>query len=128
MANGLAAGVCIRGYCRSRINARLSANSGELQSCFTAASARLGPRRLGRRLLLLVFEADLQVDAVLDNLAALDAGRRLDHLYRSDVANRLGGDGDGLARRVAPRARAHADHLSDDDHAHRTPPLAGGPC
>src|SRR6187397_1750560 len=66
----------------------------------------------------LVFEADLDLDVVLDDLAVLDDRGRLHDLYRHDVADGLRCGRDGLARGVAPRARARADHLADDDDAH----------
>ena len=51
--------------------------------------------------LLLVFEAELQLDAVLHDLAALDAGGGLDHFHRADVPDGLAGQGYGLAGGVA---------------------------
>src|SRR3990172_12804696 len=66
----------------------------------------------------LVLEADLDLDVVLDDLAVLDPGRGLHDLDRADVADGPRGGRDGLAGRVAPRARAGPDHLPDDDDAH----------
>src|SRR5205085_9423485 len=54
-----------------------------------------------------------------DDLAVLDGGRRLHDFDRADVADGSGGGRDGLTRGVAPGARAGADHLADDDYAHR---------
>src|SRR5262245_16400012 len=72
----------------------------------------------GRRRSTLVFEADLQLDPILDDLAVLDRGRRLHDLDRLDVADRLRCGRDGLPSGIAPRAGARADHLADDDDAH----------
>src|SRR6186997_3372604 len=66
----------------------------------------------------LVFEADLELDPVLDDLAVLDDGGRLHDLDGLDVADRLRGGRHGLAGGIAPRARARADHLADDVDAH----------
>src|SRR6188508_761527 len=68
--------------------------------------------------LSLVFEADLDLDVVLDDLAIADDRGRLHDLDRHDVADGLRCGRDGLASGVAPRAGARADHLADDDDAH----------
>src|SRR3954462_1091121 len=66
----------------------------------------------------LVFEADLDLDAVLDDLAILDRGPGLHDLDRLDIPHGLRRGRDGLAGGIAPRARAGSDHLPDDDDAH----------
>src|SRR6188768_3935530 len=68
--------------------------------------------------LSLVFEADLDLDVVLDDLAIADDRGRLHDLDRDAVADGLRCGRDGLARGVAPRAGAGAYHLTDDDDAH----------
>src|SRR6476469_7359346 len=70
----------------------------------------------------LVFEADLQLDPILDDLAVLDGGRRFHDLHRLDIAHRLRRRGDRLPGSVTPRSWARPDHLADDDDAHRAPP------
>ena len=85
---------------------------------------RLAPIRIARQpvtSLPFVFEADLDLDAVLDDLAILDDRARLHDLDGLDVADGLRGRRDGLTGGVAPRARAGPDHLPDDDDAHGRP-------
>src|SRR5260221_1295267 len=67
----------------------------------------------------LVFEADLDLDPVLDDLAVLDLRRRVHDLDRLDVPDGAGRGGHGLTGRIGPRLRARPDHLPNDDHAHR---------
>src|SRR5688500_2050372 len=66
----------------------------------------------------LVFEADLDLDAVLHDLAVGDDRTRFHDFDRLDVAHGLRSGGDGLTRGVAPRLGAGPDHLADDDDAH----------
>jgi len=66
----------------------------------------------------LVLEADLDLDAVLDDLAVGDHGARLHDFDRLDIAHRLRGGGDSLPGSVAPGLGARPDHLADDDDAH----------
>src|SRR5207253_1247612 len=70
----------------------------------------------------LVLEADLQLDSILHDLAALHGCGGLDDLHRPDIAHGFAGRGNCLAGRIAPGARARADHLADDDDAHQAPP------
>ena len=78
-------------------------------------------------------KADLDLDPVLDDLALGHDRGRLHDLDRLDVANGPGRRRDSLACSVAPRSGACADHLPDDDDAHRftsclsTAPPAGRP-
>src|SRR5688500_18527365 len=65
-----------------------------------------------------VLEVDLELDSVLADLAVLDPGGRLHDLDLADVAHRPSRGSDGLAGGIAPRARARADHLADDDDTH----------
>ena len=81
----------------------------------TSASRR---RRSASRPSALVFEADLDLDAVFDDLAVLDDRARLHDLDGLDVADGLRGGRHGLTGGVAPRPRARPDHLPDDDDAH----------
>src|SRR3954451_15359038 len=74
--------------------------------------------RPGAVLTALVFEVQLQLHAVLDDLAVLDASARFDHLDLADVAHRSRRGRYGVARRIAPRPGAGPDHLADDHHAH----------
>src|SRR3954452_25623821 len=78
-------------------------------------SGRLMP---GRRPSALVFEADLDLDAVLDDLAVLDLGGRLHDLHGLDIPDRLRGGLDGSTSRVTPGVRAPPAHLANDDDAH----------
>ena len=75
----------------------------------------------------LVLEPDLELDLVLDDLAVLDPGGRLDHLDRADVAHGLRRRRDRLAGGVAPGSGTRPDHLPDDDHTHCAPPAARPP-
>src|SRR3954468_20367225 len=72
----------------------------------------------------LVFEADLDFDAVLDDLTVAHHGGRLHDLHGLDVTDCLRCRGDCLSRRIAPRSRARPDHLSDDDDAHGDSPCS----
>src|SRR5262245_32594247 len=70
--------------------------------------------------LALVLEADLDLDAVLDDLAVGDDRGRLHDLDRLDGPDCPRRGGDCLAGGVAPRPWARSDHLPDDDDAHRS--------
>jgi len=57
---------------------------------------------------------------VFDDLAVRDDSARLHDVDGLDVADGLRGSGDRHAGGIAPRLRALADHLPDDDDAHRS--------
>src|SRR6266576_4673859 len=67
-----------------------------------------------------VFETDLDLDPVLDDLAVLDDRARLHDFDRLDVADGLRGGGNCLASCIAPRLGTRSDHFPNDDHAHRS--------
>jgi len=75
----------------------------------------------GQADLAFVFEGDLDLDPIFDDLAVLDHGGRLHDFNRSNVSDGPGCRGDGLSGGVAPRARARPDHLTNDDDAHGAP-------